>query len=87
VTSVYDDPLLTRHPCDHCAGRGYQIDDRILGAELKGRRIAADLSVAHLAEALDVSEPYVRDLENGRRHWSPALIAAYEQRLNGVGEG
>jgi transcriptional regulator with XRE-family HTH domain len=59
------------------------VDDREVGAILRSAREAAGLSLAALANRTFYSKGYLANVETGRRHATPDVIAAYERELGG----
>lgn len=53
------------------------LTSRDLGQLLRQERVQARVSLRALARAMDISAPYLADLENGRRVWSIALADSY----------
>ena len=53
----------------------------ILSANLKRYRSMRDLSQAELAEKLDISIPFLSDVENGRKWISPATLVKFADSL------
>lgn len=45
-------------------------DHRPLGAELRRRREAVGMSLREVARQMEISAPYLSDMENGRRYWT-----------------
>ena len=55
---------------------------RILGLNLKRYRNYCKFSQAELAEKLDISIPFLSDVENGRKWISPGTLAKFASALN-----
>jgi transcriptional regulator with XRE-family HTH domain len=53
----------------------------ILGANLKKYRSHREFSQAELAEKLDISIPFLSDIENGRKWVSPATLVKFAGAL------
>lgn len=68
-------------PCPKCHGTGRIPDDRVLGAELRRRRLKRGLGLREMAARLEFSPAYISDLELGRRAWSPSTRERYERCL------
>lgn len=67
--------------CRHCEGTGRVIDPRLVGARLKARRIATEMSLREMAKNLGISAAYLSDMELGRRGWSTKWIKEFERNL------
>lgn len=52
-----------------------------LGDEMRKLRKKSRKSVREVAKLLDISAPYLSDLELGRRRWSEEMIAAFKHVL------
>lgn len=68
-------------PCPRCGGSGRVPDDRVLGAVMRAKRTAADLSLRDMAKRTGVTASYLCDLELGRRQWGAKQRAMYENAL------
>jgi transcriptional regulator with XRE-family HTH domain len=55
--------------------------DQTFGAKLRSLREKADLSLRELAAAVDVSAPFLSDVELGRRFPSDEILTKLAQRL------
>ncbi len=66
-------------PCPHCGGSGLDLDHTRLGSELRRQRTERGMTAKALAGHLHISAQYLCDLEYGRRHWSPGLVAEYRR--------
>lgn len=64
--------------CEACNGTGKQIDQKALGAKMKKLRVTARISLRTLAKIMELSPPYISDLERGNRKWNTNLIERYE---------
>ena len=69
-------------PCHHCAGTGKEVDPVALGKQMRLLRTRAGLSLREMARRMEVSAPYLCDLELGRRGWPPARITAFKRGLD-----
>lgn len=56
-------------------------DHAATGQAMRARRKKAGLSLRETAERMDLSAPYLCDLELGRRAWSEALAARFVAAL------
>lgn len=54
-----------------------------VGAELRNLRIEKGLKQGHVADRIGVSQPFLSDLEHGRRRWSEVMIKSYRQVVEG----
>lgn len=64
-------------PCECCQGTGTQPDWRAIGADLRRQREAAGISLRRMAVLLEISPPFLVDLEHGRRGWSKDRETAF----------
>lgn len=62
-----------------------EIDDRATGMKMRGLREAANISLRDLGRMLDLSAPYLSDLELGRRGWTEQRAGQYVAALNPKG--
>ena len=67
--------------CHCCQGSGLEQDDRVLGQNLKKKRLAAGLTGVQMARALHISTSFLCQLEAGHRTWQPELVTAYHNVL------
>jgi len=68
-------------PCQSCNGTGKQLDQAAIGDELRALRRAAGKSLRDIASALDISAPYLSDLERGNRNWSANRIQQFKKAV------
>lgn len=68
---------MKMEPCKYCDGSGKQIDQKALGATLKAEREAVGISLRTMAYWMNISAPYLSDLERGNRAWHTERINAY----------
>lgn len=61
-------------PCPRC-GSPEQV---INGLWLRSKRIKAGITLREFARRLDLSAPYISDIETNRRTVTPAIRKAYE---------
>jgi len=73
---------MRTEPCPKCGGTGKIISQRALGEELRALRKKRGVSLRRMAELLDVSAPYLSDLELGRRAWSDERASEYKSKLS-----
>lgn len=67
--------------CRHCEGTGRVIDPRFVGAKLRARRIAAEITGTEMAERMGITKAYLGDMELGKRSWSVKWIKEFERCL------
>jgi predicted transcriptional regulator len=70
-----------KEKCEHCGGTGTQLKQKGIGPALRHSRIKTGVSLRSLAEALNVSAPYLSDLEKDRRNWTLERIEMYQSKL------
>jgi transcriptional regulator with XRE-family HTH domain len=70
---------MKKTACEKCDGTGLQLDHVAAGTTLRKLRKSKHLSVREVARRMDLSAPYVSDLELGRRHWSEDLIENFQK--------
>lgn len=68
-------------PCPKCGGTGKIQDDVLVGKALRKERTEAGLNLREIARRMELSAPYVSDLELGRRIWRGELITRYRKAL------
>lgn len=68
-------------PCPKCAGTGRVLDPRETGNEMRQMREKRRVSVHEMARRLNLSAPYISDLELGRRAFNAGLIQRYKAAL------
>jgi len=66
-----------KRKCKRCGGNGEEQDSSAIGETMRRARRGAGLTLAIIAKRGGVTASYLCDLENGRRHWGPELIALY----------
>jgi predicted transcriptional regulator len=64
--------------CDECDGTGCVNDNEAIGDHMRKLRVASKLSLREIARRLNLSGPYVSDLERGHRGWSHMRITEFE---------
>jgi len=57
--------------CDKCGGTGEVPDDREVGKEMRRRRMTAGFTLRDVARHMQISAPYLSDIELGRRRLTP----------------
>lgn len=67
--------------CPKCDGTGHVLNPMAQGNAMRQIRLKAGVAVREMARRLDVSAPYVSDLELGRRGWNSGLIERYKAAL------
>lgn len=63
--------------CGDCCGTGREVNHGRLGEMMKGKRLKAGLTQKSVSKGMGVSQPYVNDLESGRRAWNFKLVKGY----------
>lgn len=64
--------------CPKCEGTGKIIDHAALGLELRQMRLKAGVSLRHMAFRLQITPPYLSDLELGKRSWHDPRIRDFK---------
>ena len=72
---------MKTQPCHCCGGSGEEYNHQAMGAELRGLRLRAGISLTALAGRLKCSPPYLSDLEKGKRNWRDELVERYRKGL------
>jgi predicted transcriptional regulator len=67
--------------CRHCGGTGKEIDSFACGQDLRNEREDVGISLRQMAKILNVSAPYLSDLELGRREWNRKKVQDYKDAL------
>lgn len=57
------------------------IDHIKTGARVRNARLRAGVSLRELARRLNLSAPFVSDLERGRRNWTTTLLGKVNKAL------
>jgi transcriptional regulator with XRE-family HTH domain len=71
----------TKMKCDKCGGTG-KIESPVLAGSFRRKiRKQYGLTLRAVATKMGVSAAYVSDLELGRRNWSPAVSAQYDNAM------
>lgn len=73
--------------CQRCAGTGVEPDPTATGNEMRKLREASGKSLRQVAEAMDISAPYLSDLELGRRGWSLKRILSFKKTVESDKKG
>lgn len=69
--------------CPKCDGTGSVLNPMLVGQEMRELRESNGVSLRDMAKRLELSAPYVSDLELGRRTgWNEELIKRYKAALN-----
>lgn len=63
-------PFTKTVPCSRCGGSGEILSDTYTGQQMRNLREKAGVSLREVAITMEVSAPYVSDLERGFRHWN-----------------
>lgn len=69
--------FVATRECPLCDGKGRLHDDRAIGEAMKAIRVEAKLSLRKLALRMNISAPYLSDLERGNRGWSEVRMQSY----------
>jgi len=67
--------------CPHCQGTGQLPDSKKVGAHMRNARRQRGLTLLQLAVRMGYTQPYLSDLELGKRMWSLKLMKRYEEAL------
>ncbi len=73
---------LKTKTCHCCGGNGKEFDHVSVGEEMKRRRKATGKSQSEVAKIMGVSDPYICDLELGRRNWRQELIDGFLEAID-----
>jgi transcriptional regulator with XRE-family HTH domain len=65
--------------CPVCDGTGIAPIALTAGDKLRAIRVAAGLSMSEVASRMDISTPYLCDLELGKRDWSLTLAMKFRK--------
>lgn len=68
-------PRFLSEPCDHCNATG--MVERVNPKWLREMRQSAGISLRAMAKRLDISAPFLSDVELGRRNPNIAILKAY----------
>lgn len=60
-------------PCRHCGGSGLKLNSLYVGNLVRTRRMAKHITIAQLADRIELSAQYIRNLERGCRNWNHYL--------------
>lgn len=58
-----------------------EVDDAKTGSGIRRERLKARVSLRAVARAMNLSAPYVSDLELGRRGWNHELLMRYSSAM------
>ena len=58
-----------------------EVDDARTGSGIRRERLKARVSLRAVARAMNLSAPYVSDLELGRRGWNNELLMRYSSAM------
>lgn len=84
IPSILDESPLAVENCLTC-GKLWPAREWV-GEELRGKRQAAELRAEDIAAHMKFSKSYVKQLEQGIRPWTSALIRAYERAVYELSE-
>jgi len=70
--------MKTRN-CACCRGTGKEVDQRELGKEMMNLRNKKGISLRDMGRIVNLSAPYLSDLERGNRTWNTGLIIKYKE--------
>lgn len=70
--------MKTRN-CACCQGTGKEVDQRELGKEMMNLRNKKGISLRDMGRMVNLSAPYLSDLERGNRNWNTGLIIKYKE--------
>jgi len=70
--------------CPRCKGSGQVVDDRVVGAAYRVRRLAQNVTLRDMAGRCDWSPAYLSDLELGKRTWNTKQMRRVETQLRQV---
>lgn len=73
--------MLAKRQCRKCGGTGKELDPLGVGLLMRKARIKANVSLRDMAKRMDISAPYLSDLELGRRDWTEEKIALFKRQL------
>ena len=59
----------------------FRAENRSIGEAVRSIREASGCSLRSVARALELSAPYISDLEHGFRLWSPKLLSRYAEAI------
>ena len=60
------------------------IDHVSTGAMARRERLSKGILLKAVADLMVLTEPYLSDLERGRRNWNPTLVGQYNNALKGI---
>lgn len=67
--------------CSHCGGCGKEFDPVAVGAHMRKLREKSKKSLREVARKLDLSPPYISDLERGNRSFTADMVSRYKEAL------
>jgi len=73
---------VTKKACRCCGGSGKELNDKIVGAQMRELRMQRGIAQAEVARRIGYRPPYICDLEAGKRRWSNSLIERYLEAIN-----
>lgn len=72
---------LPTRVCSRCSGTGIELDPRAVGADMRALRERAGKTLRAVADAMNLSAPYISDLERGNRSFTEEMIGRYKEAL------
>jgi predicted transcriptional regulator len=73
--------LLEPQSCPLCGGSGHLEDAAAQGAAMRELRQTRGFTLEEMAVLVGKSQPYLSDLELGKRRWSVEMVKRYERAL------
>jgi transcriptional regulator with XRE-family HTH domain len=73
--------MNAKRKCRKCGGTGKELDPTRVGHEMRRLRKKKGIGLRDMAKRMDISAPYLSDLELGRRDWTEEKIAAFKGAL------
>lgn len=73
--------MKRKTPCKRCAGTGLEPDHSETGKLMRSKREDTGVSLRTVATAMEISAPYLSDMELGRRGWSSEMIQRADRAI------
>lgn len=73
--------MTPKRPCRKCGGTGKESDPVAIGHSMRRLRQRWGVSLREMARRLDISAPYLSDLELGKREWTEEKISTFRRKL------
>jgi predicted transcriptional regulator len=73
--------LLEPQSCPLCGGSGHLEDAVAQGKHMREARLNHGFTLEEMAVRVHKSQPYLSDLELGKRRWSVEMVKQYERAL------